>query len=244
MSTIDLLLANRTKRKPSSLKMQEMAERSAAGDLTSFSGVFSQVELTELQKNSIEALLKSYAAEKANIAADYHMLLSLTGEIKAIDNQALLLHGERIAKAQNILMPYKEGAFTAWLKVAYGNRQTPYNFLHYYFFHEQISKELKARLSLMPRQAVYTLASREGPIKQKEAFIANYAGETKEELLKAIRRTFPLVEKDKRARDVTAQLIKTFEKITLEVQEHILQLSPADKEKLRQAVSKIQHLLN
>src|SRR5205085_6645715 len=116
----------------------------------SFAGVFAQAELTLQQKDAIEVLLQGYAISGDDLAVDFQQLLLITSEIKAIDNQALLLHGERIAKAQKILIKYKEGAFSAWLKVAYGNRQTPYNFLHYYCLHEDICKELKPRLALMP----------------------------------------------------------------------------------------------
>ncbi len=44
----------------------------------------------------------------------------------------------------------------------------------------------------MPRQAVYSLASRDGDQEQKELIIQNYNGEPKQELLKLIRDTFPL----------------------------------------------------
>src|ERR1700677_3684402 len=95
-------------------KMTALVERSNNGDLSSFSGVFRVMPLNDQEKEDLEALT------------------AITSEVKAITNQAVILHGERIKRAQEILKKYRDGAFTAWLFATYGNRQTPYNFLQYY----------------------------------------------------------------------------------------------------------------
>jgi hypothetical protein len=136
-------------------------------------------------------------------------LASLTSEVKAINNQAAILHGERIKKAQEILKNYRDGAFSAWLVAAYGNRQTPYNFLQYYELTLTLPQMLHAKLDAMPRQAVYALASRTGPLEKKEAIIQNYNGEPKQELLLMIRKEFPLSKDDKRAGDLADTAIST-----------------------------------
>jgi len=243
MSRIDKALAARTASKQHSHKMLEMAQRSAAGDLTSFAGVFTRAELSPHQIESIKHLLQGYNQGDGDLTTDLQQLLSITGEIKAIDNQALLLHGERVFKAQGILVRYKEGAFTAWLKVAYGNRQTPYNFLYYYQFHEAIARHLKPRLSLMPRQAVYTLASRDGPLEVKENLVASYAGESKDELLKIIRRSFPLVEKDKRSRNMSRQIIKSLKLVVSELKENDEKMLPGARREVNQLLQEIASLL-
>jgi len=231
MSDMNKLLAARTSQKKNKNKIVEMARRSSTGNLTSFSGVFTLTDLDAQDKEDLEKLLRNYSDEDASvdISADLKELVSLTCEIKAITNQALLLHGERINKAQKILTCYKDGAFTAWLIVAYGNRQTPYNFLHYYLFYMAITKDLKPLLEQMPRQAVYTLASRQGELSEKEEIVASYAGETKLELLKVIRNKFPLDFKDKRGFDFLEVTMKALQKIRDELKAKNKTLSPKQK---------------
>jgi len=198
MGNISKLLEKRTAAKKKNSKMTEVAKRSSEGNLSSFSGVFSLVELSAREKEVIETILREHNHDKETISHDLKALLTITSEVKAITNQAVILHGERIKQAQTILKEYEDGAFTAWLMATYGNRQTPYNFLQYYEFYLKLPKKLISRLEQMPRQAVYVLASREGNKKKKEKIIENYKGETKEEILKCIRKTFPLDESDGR----------------------------------------------
>lgn len=197
MATINALLSERLKKSDSS-KMTAMAKQSANGHLSSFAGVFSITDLSQHEKSSIETILKDYVIDLENMEADLSLLISITSEVKAINNQAALLHGERIKKAHGILTRYRDGAFTAWLIAAYGNRQTPYNLMQYYEFCEAMPKNLRLQIESMPRQAIYTLASREGSIEKKKEIVESYNGETKAELLLTIRQTFPLGECDKR----------------------------------------------
>jgi hypothetical protein len=212
MSQVNSLLAERLKKKtkvPS--KTAALAKRSAAGDLTSFAGVFGISELSENEKDLLQQILEEYTDGRTEIEEDLEELISLTSEVKAINNQAALLHGERIQKAQTILKQYKDGAFTSWLLAVYGNRQTPYNFLQYFEFYTALPKPLRPQLEEMPRQAVYTLASREGEISKKHKIVKLYSGQTKNELLKIIRDTFPLADQDKRKRkqgDLAVELLK------------------------------------
>lgn len=198
MSQVNDLLSLRTKKGENLSKMAEMAKQSASGNLTSFSGVFSVEELSGKEKAELHELLKAYSTPDSNLSSDLQELISLSSEVKAINNQAALLHGERIKKAHFILTRYRDGAFTSWLMTIYGNRQTPYNFLQYFEFYQTLSRPLRLRVEQMPRQAVYTLASRNGPLERKKELIATYNGETKAVLLEAIRQHFPLERKDKR----------------------------------------------
>ncbi len=72
------------------------------------------------------------------------------------------------------------------------------NFLQYYEFYSLLPQTLHPKLDQMPRQAVYSLASRNGPLDRKETIVKNYTGQAKEELLRLIRVEFPLPEDDKR----------------------------------------------
>jgi hypothetical protein len=196
----------RTKEKP---KMSDLAAKTSDGQLTVFAGLFGNPTVGEKEKEALTTLLYHYALDPSkDISADLSSLLTLTSEVKAINNQAAILHGERIKKGQEIFKTYREGAFTAWLIATYGNRQTPYNFLQYYEFYQKIPKTLRPQLDTMPRQAVYTLASREGSFEQKEEIVRKYRGETKQEMLALIRVIFPLHEHDKRKENVVEGAIK------------------------------------
>jgi hypothetical protein len=229
MSKVNDLLFNRLKQKFS--KMTELAEISSKGNLSSFAGVFKVSPLTSQEKEDLEALLNDYKSESAYpIGDDLETLSSLTSEIKAINNQAAILHGERIQKAQDILKKYRDGAFSAWLINTYGNRQTPYNFLQYYEFYLQLPSKLHSKLDEMPRQAIYTLASRDAPFEQKEEILKNYNGETKTEVLTLIRKTFPLDDRDGRREDLGEQALIALQKLEeLFTQKRF---RPSDKQKL------------
>jgi hypothetical protein len=203
MVKVNSLLAARFKSASEKLsKMTSLVERSSSGELSSFSGVFRVAPLSEKEKQTLLSLLEQYKNETQEVGDDLFQLSSLTAEVKAINNQAIILHGERIKKAQEILKNYRDGAFSAWLVATYGNRQTPYNFLQYYELYKALPESLHTKIDEMPRQAVYSLASRDGDQTQKEEIIKNYKGEPKQELLQLIRETFPLAETDRRAQDM------------------------------------------
>ncbi len=198
MNKFNDLLNLRFKMKDSS-KMSALVEKTSSGNLSSFSGVFRVVALNESEKNLLEQILVSFRhSETYDVQSDLNVLSTISSEVKAITNQAVILHGERIKKAQIILKNYRDGAFTAWLYATYGNRQTPYNFLQYYEFYSLMPTSLHIKIDQMPRQAIYTLASRNGALEEKEEIVKNYAGEPKDELLKLIRSRFPLSDDDKR----------------------------------------------
>ncbi len=200
MSKFNDLLHLRFKQKETQQpKMSALVERSNNGELSSFSGIFRVSQLNEKERSDIESILRNFRfGEAGDFEADLKALMTITSEVKAITNQAVILHGERIKRAQEILKKYREGAFTAWLFSTYGNRQTPYNFLQYYEFYSLLPQSLHPKLDQMPRQAVYSLASRSGPLEKKETIVKNYTGQPKEELLRLIRLEFPLPEDDKR----------------------------------------------
>lgn len=216
MVKINSILDQRMSKQSNGAKMAAMAKQTAAGNLTSFSGVFHIVELQDKEKEVIENIVKNYAAEETltSAAHDLSRLLSLTSEVKAINNQAALLHGERIKQAHKILIHYREGAFTAWLMAAYGNRQTPYNFLQYYEFCEAMPKELRPQIEIIPRQAIYVLASRSGDLEKKQKIVENYEGETKKELLELIREQFPLQETDRRQVSQTSTFLQELRRVS------------------------------
>lgn len=245
MSKVNTLLAERLKKTDHTSKMTAMAKQSANGNLTSFSGIFSISELSDKEKANIEAILKEYAiGEEENLAHDLSSLISITSEVKAINNQAALLHGERIKKAHQIFTHYQDGAFTAWLLAAYGNRQTPYNLMQYYEFCEAMPKSLRPQIEIMPRQAIYTLASREGPLEKKQQIIENYKGETKAELLSRIRETFPLDVKDGRRQNFGEFALLTLRRFHRELKKESLKITKIQKQEIAAILFEIQEFFD
>jgi len=243
MNDVNALLTKRLKKGEGSSKMTEMAKQSAGGNLTSFTGIFGVSEINENEKGFLEAILREYSSGKENFSADLRSLISVTAEVKAINNQAAILHGERIKRVQEILKKYRDGAFTAWLITAYGNRQTPYNFLQYYEFYIAMPKILRPRIESMPRQAIYTLASREGAIEKKRQIVESYQGETKTEVLTLIREAFPLSAEDKRKESVGEGMIITLSRLASRLKRSRISLSKTQKKAIFELVGDIRELV-
>jgi len=147
MTKVNSLLSQRLKMATEKLsKMTSLVEMSSSGNLSSFSGVFRVTPLSEKEQEALQQLLQEYGSEKQDIQNDLDTLSSITAEVKAINNQAIILHGERIKRAQDILKSYRDGAFSAWLIASYGNRQTPYNFLQYYELYTSLPQQLHPKL--------------------------------------------------------------------------------------------------
>lgn len=214
MAKVNSFLTQRLKQATQKLsKMTNLVEMSSNGRLSSFTGVFKISNLSDKEQEALHHLLDQYKNETQEIHEDLKNLSDITAEVKAINNQAIILHGERIKKAQALLKNYRDGAFSAWLLAAYGNRQTPYNFLQYYELYRALPQTLHSKLDEMPRQAIYSLASRDAPLERKQEIIQNYSGQPKQELLSLIRDTFPLAETDKRGHDSAQAAITTLKKL-------------------------------
>lgn len=244
MVKVNSLLAKRLKMATEKFtKMTSLVEMSSSGNLSSFSGVFRVAPLNEKEKETLSSLLTQYKTDTQEIGADLFQLSALTAEVKAINNQAVILHGERIKKAQEILTNYREGAFSAWLIAAYGNRQTPYNFLQYYELYTALPENLHAKLDEMPRQAVYSLASRKADSSQKQLIIQNYQGQPKQELLKLIRETFPLAGSDRRAQDLGLSAISHLKRLHVLLSSEAFTPTPKQKAEIFQTLKELQSLI-
>lgn len=222
------------------VKVSQLASQSVTGNLSSFSGVFQTIPLSDTEKDQIQNLLHHYRdSKKQKITKDLEELSQITCELKAIHNQSILLHGERIKKAQILLKNYKDGAFSSWLIAVYGNRQTPYNFLQYYELYIVISADLQKKISSIPRQAIYTLASRKGSLRQKEQIVEQFQGESKELLIKKIQKTFPLDQSDKRKKNVYTFIYGQLSKIYEEISEKNTSFSMQERKNLELLSQKI-----
>ena len=198
--------------------------------MSGFRGMFGEFTLSSQEEERIAAILQEHlvAQEEAEKAEDCKTLFRLTSEIKAISNQSIVLHGERIKKAQEILKSYKEGAFTAWLFATYGNRQTPYSMLQYFELYSLLSPKEKVLIEKLPKKAAYTLAAREGPFEAKIEFLRGYKGERQKEVLLMMREAFPKERSDKRVRSVASTLLDDLEKVVRMFEERHQTLSGGD----------------
>ncbi|MCB1109593.1 MAG: CT583 family protein [Chlamydiia bacterium] len=229
MSKLNSLLMGRFLKPPKKEKMNELIERSSENVPAKFGGVFQVTPLNEKEKDSLQALLEKYQTEDTDVAADLQSLSSITSEVKAISNQAVILHGERIKKAQTLFKKYRDGAFSNWLLKTYGNRQTPYNFMQYYELYNSLPKKLQGIVDEMPRQAIYSLSSRSIPHEKKEAFVEGYQGESKTELLEKLRTAYPLAKKDKRNPNKTKGVLESLRRALKGMQNE--RFLPSDEEK-------------
>lgn len=208
MSKFNSLLMGRFLNHPKKEKMNKLAKRTTENVPAKFGGIFQVTPIGETERNSLQHLLEKYQTDNTDITADLHFLTVLTSEVKTISNQAVVLHGERVKKAQILLKKYRDGAFSHWLLKTYGNRQTPYNFMQYYELYSSLSKKLQCIVDEMPRQAIYSLSSRSIPHEKKEAFVEGYQGESKTQLLEKLRSSYPLAEKDKRSPNKTKGVLE------------------------------------
>ncbi len=210
---------------------------------SNLSQVFKVAPLSHPEQDKVSKILDTHRQGDQETTVDLRMLSDLTAEIKAINSQAAILHGERIKKAQEILKKYRDGAFTSWLIAAYGNRQTPYNFLQYYELYQAVPTALAHKLDEIPRQIAYTLASRNGSIERKVDLIKNYRGQSKEEMFSAIRKAFPLSIQDKRAHDPVRQVIENLRRIERQVTDDAFSPSEEQTEALQKILRSMRKLL-
>lgn len=225
-----------------STKIRDLAEKSAQGSISGFQGIF---QVTPADREQIERLSKSLEIYRQDscraFADDIEQLMQLMQEVKAISHQALLLHGQRIQKAQEILRQYREGAFSAWLILAYGNRQTPYNFLQYFEFFKALPPHYRQPVESLPRQVVYLLASRHEPLNKKLALIDQFAEHSKADYLHILRREMPLRPKD--CRQGANPLCTHLERAQRALMGNLTPLLPAELEQARVLLKSLTRLL-
>lgn len=244
MDDVNAILKERLKKNESlAKKMDSLAERSNKGQLSSFAGVFKVIPLQDQEVAEIRNLIEFYKGKIEDTTSDLDTLLSITSEVKAINSQAIILHGERIKKAQELLKNYKDGAFSQWLLFAYGNRQTPYNFLQYYEFYKSLPQTLKERLTDLPKQAIYTLATRQGDLETKQELVRTYQGESKEVFLEKIRNAFPLSLGDKRRTTIADQIALSLERLLDKASTRPLKLSQIEKKRLHALLNDLNKIL-
>ncbi len=142
-----------------------------------FGAIFESLPLSDKESSQIHSMLEGSVRDGVvsggEINDDHQALTEITTQIRAITRQSIVLHGERIHKAQIILKKYRDGTFSKWLQLAYGSRQTPYNMLQFYDLFVRLEKGDKELMQSMPKRAAYALASRSGEVEEKVKIISN-----------------------------------------------------------------------
>lgn len=202
-------------------------------------------ELTEKEELAIKEMLigdlsPEEIAEKS-IESDIKKLTNITKEIKNISSQSILLHGERIEKAQELLKDYKEGVFTKWLISTYGNRQTPYSMLRYYEFHKRAPQETRRLIEAAPKKAIYMLASRDGDQDKKLELIEQYGASPQAELLSIIQDSFPVAKTDKR-RPLGLTTINAMKKLCLKLEKDTEYISEENQVEIDEIIRRLQKI--
>ncbi len=210
-------------------------------------GIPISVNLTEKEEREIQRILseeyKPSSALEEDVAGHIKRLIDLTRQIKSISAQSVLLHGERIKQAQEILRDYREGAFTKWLLATYGNRQTPYSMLRYYELYHSAPVSHKALIETAPKKAIYLLASRDGDIDKKLELIQEHGSSTQAQLVQLIQETFPVADNDKR-KPLNTATIESISKACDKLEKRKQYLDSKEIEELKNVIERLQGLCN
>lgn len=204
------------------------------------------VELSAQEKVAIRGLFISKGfpgSYPKDISQHIEELTDVTKQIKCISAQSVLLHGERIKKAQEILANYREGMFTQWLMITYGNRQTPYSMLRYYEFYQRAPTEFRAIIESAPKKCIYLLASREGADTDKFALIKEHGNSPQSNLLLLIQKAFPVQEFDgRKPKPLNASTINAIDKLCKKLESCSKHISDEDRIEIKKLIDRLQKL--
>jgi hypothetical protein len=197
-SIVTRTLADEAKEREAQLQVE-----SASRLRESFDSIFEVKPLDTEEAARIEVFLyESCPFEQADperIANDVVQLKSITAEIRAIGRQQVVLIGERIHKARELLKPYRDGTFTQWLTTAFGSRKTAYNLLSYYECYQSLpSEDLREKFKKLPQKAAYVLASRSAPVEAKAEIVREHHNLDHKQLLGLIQERMPVESGDRR----------------------------------------------
>jgi hypothetical protein len=163
--------------------------------------VFNFQPLDEEETLKIEQLMaeniKNTMTEDQAVV-DAHKIKEISAEIKAIGKQGVLLVGEKLYKAREILKSYVDGTFTKWLDIVMPSRKTGYNALRYYELYESLPNDIQTIFKEIAQKPAYILASRTGDMATKVEIIKNSKGMEIEALVTLIQEKLPTAIGDRR----------------------------------------------
>lgn len=210
-----------------------------APQVNSFNTIFQTKPLENFEASMVEKIVadgfQPGAISEDQVSLDVNNLKQITSEIRAIGKQGIVLMGERIHRAREILKSYKNGTFSKWLEATLGTRKTGYNLLSYYELYTALPHDsLRERFKKLPQKTAYILSSRVGNLTTKSEIINEFYDRSHQELLILIQEKLPTASDDKRKRKTLIE--KVLSKIRFEAESLIVRketLTPQNKEEIK-----------
>lgn len=155
------------------------------------------IPLTDSEKNQIKYIIltatkQDVLDEKSTVI--FEELKTITAQIKGIQKQGILLIGEKIFEARNLINQNTtlNTTFSDWISVAFKTKSSAYNALAYYEFYKNLpTNESRLVFQSIPYKAAYVLSSRRVCIEDKCKALANLKGLSNVEAISFIDRVFP-----------------------------------------------------
>ncbi|WP_213358407.1 CT583 family protein [Chlamydiifrater phoenicopteri] len=136
-------------------------------------------EFSKNSENSNPEVLDSSESDKISeifsevepvFSKEILLIKQLTGQIKGIQKQGVLLVGEKIFRIREILKEIGclETSFSKWISLVFPTKSSAYNALAYYELYINLPNQvLKQKFQSIPYKTAYILASRRADIKKK-----------------------------------------------------------------------------
>lgn len=215
----------------------------AQNPIHSFFGV---KPLDMLESNRIEQLLvnnyEPSLLDEDKVTQHVNEIKNLTSEIKGINKQAILLIGERIFKANQILKNYKDGTFMEWVDSVFDSRKTAYNILAYYELHQSLPIQSKENLKKISPTAAYVIASRKIPLEKKISFVNEYHDLKSQDMMLLIKEMFPSKNQPTKT-SLNLKLINVIQKSIQTLKERKEEINSDEKKLLESIIITLKSLL-
>lgn len=118
----------------------------------------------------------------------------LTGQIKSIQKQHVLLLGEKIYNARKILSKdhFSSTTFSSWIELVFRTKSSAYNALAYYeLFINLPNQTLQKEFQSIPYKSAYILAARKGDLKTKVDVIGKVCGMSNSSAIRVLDQFLP-----------------------------------------------------
>ncbi|EPP36083.1 CT583 family protein [Chlamydia avium] len=153
------------------------------------------VTLSAEEHEQIENLVVSQNIQlDTNHSNNLATIKLLTGQIKSIQKQHVLLIGEKIYKVREILrnMCSPEATFSSWINIVFRTKSSAYNALGYYeLFISLPDKHTKSLFQSIPYKTAYLLASRKGTIREKINVLGKICGMSNTSAINTLNKFLP-----------------------------------------------------
>lgn len=181
--------------------------------------------LTPTEETQIEKLfLKEDDVATEDVISGVSSIKFITSQIKLIQKQHVLLVGEKIFKAREIIqgMGKKDTTFTSWVNLVFPTKSSAYNALAYYeFFIKLPDNQVKKAFQSLPYKTAYALASRRGENKVKMSVLSKIRGKNNQEAMCILNtylpaRLEPIVDDNQQNKILSSKLLEVLKLVTIQ----------------------------